>query len=108
MFRKVFGGGTVEQEAIEAFAAKKKLEEQRCELQQFIKFTHGTAAWDELLRMEGQHASVDSRRYMIKRYWREKLLASWHLPLCLLLAWLFLAFVYSLWDSTGDGSTACT
>ena len=54
MFRKVFGGGTVEQEAIEAFAAKKKLEEQRYELQQFIKFTHGTAAWDELLRMEGQ------------------------------------------------------
>ena len=57
MFRKVFGRGTVEQEAIEAFAAK-KLEEQRYELQQFIKFTHGTAAWDELLRMEGQIASV--------------------------------------------------
>ena len=29
VFKKVFGGGSVEQEAIEAFAAKKKLEEQR-------------------------------------------------------------------------------
>ena len=47
VFRKVFGS-SVEGEAIEAFAAKKKLEEQRYELQQFIKFTHGTAAWDEL------------------------------------------------------------
>ena len=54
MFRKVMGGGSIEQEAIEAFTAKKRLEEQRYELQQFIKFTHGTAAWDDLLRMEGQ------------------------------------------------------
>ena len=29
MFRKVFSGGTIEQEAIEAFTAKKRLEEQR-------------------------------------------------------------------------------
>lgn len=54
MFKKVFGGGSVEQEAIEAFAAKKKLEEQRYELKQFLMFTHGSASWDELLRMEGQ------------------------------------------------------
>ena len=31
MFRKVFSGGTIEQEAIEAFTAKKKLEEQTLE-----------------------------------------------------------------------------
>ena len=49
MFRKVMGGGSIEQEAIEAFTAKKRLEEQRYELQQFIKFSHGTAAWDCLL-----------------------------------------------------------
>ena len=54
MFKKVFGGGSIEQEAIEAFAAKKKLEEQRYELKQFLMFTHGHASWDELLRMEGQ------------------------------------------------------
>ena len=29
IFRKVFKGGSIEQEAIEAFTAKKKLEEQR-------------------------------------------------------------------------------
>ena len=52
IFRKVFG--SVEQEALEAFAAKKKLAEQRYELEQFIKFSHGHAAWEELLGMEGK------------------------------------------------------
>ena len=32
MVRKLFGGGSIEQEAIESFTAKKKLEEQRYEL----------------------------------------------------------------------------
>ena len=53
MFRKVFRGQSIEQEAIEAFAAKKKLEAQRDELKTFIMFTHGTRAWEELLAMEG-------------------------------------------------------
>ena len=74
MFRKVFGGGTVEQEAIEAFAAKKKLEEQRYELQQFIKFTHGTAAWDELLRMEGQIRKRRQQEIYDKKIFREKVI----------------------------------
>ena len=52
IFRKVFG--SVEQEALEAFAAKKKLAEQRYELEQFIKFSHGHKAWEELLGMEGK------------------------------------------------------
>ena len=54
MLKKVFGGGSVEQEAIEAFAAKKKLEAQREELKQFLMFTHGSRSWEELLRMEGE------------------------------------------------------
>jgi len=54
MFNKMFNGQSIEQEAIEAFAAKKKLEAQRDELKTFIMFTNGTKAWDELLAMEGQ------------------------------------------------------
>ena len=54
MFNKVFNSQSIEQEAIEAFAAKKKLDQQRDELKTFIMFTHGTKAWDELIAMEGQ------------------------------------------------------
>ena len=53
LFSKVFNGQSIEQEAIEAFAAKKKLDQQRDELKTFIMFTHGTKAWDELISMEG-------------------------------------------------------
>ena len=74
MFRKVLGGGSIEQEAIEAFTAKKKLEEQRYELQQFIKFTHGTAAWDDLLRMEGHIRKRRQKEIYDKKIFREKVI----------------------------------
>lgn len=54
IFKKLFSGSTVEQEAIQAFASKKKAEQQRYELKQWISLTLGTKAWEELLRMEGQ------------------------------------------------------
>ena len=74
MFRKVFGAGTVEQEAIEAFAAKTRLEEQRYELQQYIKLSQGTAAWDELLRMEGQIRKRRQKEIYDKKIFREKVI----------------------------------
>jgi hypothetical protein len=46
--------GGVEQEAIQIFAAKKKAEEMRKELKQYISFSMGPSAWDELLRIESQ------------------------------------------------------
>ena len=46
--------GDVEEEAIQIFAAKKKAEEMRKELKQFISFSMGPSAWDELMRIEAQ------------------------------------------------------
>ena len=54
IFKKILSGKSVEQEAIEAFAAKQKAEAQRYELQQWISLTMGKSKWDELIRMEGQ------------------------------------------------------
>jgi len=54
MFKKLFGGKSVEQEALEAFAAKRKAAAQRDELKQWIGLTMGKSAWDDLVRMEGQ------------------------------------------------------
>ena len=97
MFRKVFSGGTIEQEAIEAFTAKKRLEEQRYELQQFIKFTHGTAAWDELLRMEGQIRKRRQQEIYDKKIFREKVIGVVALTVVLSVGLGLLGlFVYSL------------
>lgn len=53
IFKKLFNGKSVEQEAIEAFAAKEKAQQQRYELQQWISMTLGRKKWDDLVKMEG-------------------------------------------------------
>lgn len=54
LFKKLLYASSIEQQAIEAFAAKKKLEEQRYELKTFLNMTYGPQAYNELLQMEGQ------------------------------------------------------
>ena len=54
IFKKLFSGKSVEQEALEAYAAKKKAESQRAELKQWMGFAMGSKAWDELIAMEGR------------------------------------------------------
>ena len=54
LFGKLFKAGSIEEAALSAYAAKKKLEEQRYELKMFLNFTYGPQAYDDLLKMEGQ------------------------------------------------------
>ena len=53
LFKKLFAAGSVEEEALEIFMAKKKAEDMRYQLKQLISLTRGPAAWDELLATEG-------------------------------------------------------
>ena len=52
LFKKMFQAGSVEEEAMQIFMAKKKAEDMREELRQIISFTRGPSAWEELLRTE--------------------------------------------------------
>jgi hypothetical protein len=54
LFKKIFAAGSVEEEAMAAFMAKKKAEDMRDELRQLISFTRGPSAWQELINMEAQ------------------------------------------------------
>lgn len=54
LFKKLFAAGSVEEEAMQVFMAKKKAEDMRAELKQIISFTRGPSAWEELLRTEGE------------------------------------------------------
>lgn len=54
IFKKLFAGKSVEQEAIEVFAAKRNAQNQREELRNWISFTLGRSAWDELIRTESE------------------------------------------------------
>ena len=52
LFKKLFAAGSVEEEAMQIFMAKKKAEDMREELKNIISFTRGPSAWTELLKTE--------------------------------------------------------
>lgn len=54
IFKKLFGGKSVEQEAMEVFSHKRRAQQQRDELKQFISLTLGMSAWEDLLRTEAK------------------------------------------------------
>ena len=98
MLRKVFNKQSVEQEALEAFAAKKKLQQQRDELKTFIMFAHGTSAWEELVQMEGQIRKRRQKEIYEAQERKEKILF-WVILICTLGIGtaILVAIAYGLW-----------
>ena len=72
LFKKLFAAGSVEEEAITIFMAKKKAEDMRDQLKQIITFSRGVGAWEELLKTEAdirkkrQKAIYDQEEYRRK------------------------------------------
>ena len=52
LFKKLFLAGSVEEEAMQIFMAKKKAEDMREELRNIISMTRGPSAWSELVQTE--------------------------------------------------------
>lgn len=72
--QKLFKGKEIEASAIEAFTAKKKLEQQRQELKTFINFHYGANSWNEILKMEGEirkkrQQDIYERQELIRKIW---------------------------------------
>ena len=74
MLRKVLNAKSIEEEAIEAFTAKKQLEQQRNDLRTFIQFSQGQSGWEELLRMEAEIRKKDKKKYMTSKYFERKVI----------------------------------
>jgi hypothetical protein len=97
LLKKVINGKSIEQEAIEAFTAKKQLEQQRNDLRTFIQFSHGQSAWEELLRMEKDIRLRRQKEVYDKQKFREKIITIVVLVIVLSVGIGFLGlFVYSL------------
>ena len=54
LFKKILNAGSVEEEAMQIFMAKKKAEDMREQLRTIITYTRGPSAWQELLRTEAE------------------------------------------------------
>ena len=85
IFGKVFGAGSIETMALQAYSAKKKLEEQRYELKMFLNMTQGPGAYDELLAMEGEIRKERQRTIYKQQALRKQIGEG--------IAWLFLVLV---------------
>ena len=54
IFKKLFAAGSVEEEAMQVFIARKKAEDMRNQLRTMINMTRGPNAWNELLKTEAE------------------------------------------------------
>jgi|TARA_R100000426_G_scaffold63460_1_gene44310 hypothetical protein len=101
IFKKLFGGKTVEQEAIEIFASKKKAQAQRQELQQWIQYTMGQSHWDELIRMEGRIRKQRQETLYRQRERRRKFIEIVSIIIFLLAVASFIFFIVWLYVQQG-------
>mgnify|MGYP006908226525 FL=1 len=77
-------GGSVESEAMEVFAAKRKAESMRKELKDYISFTMGPSAWDELVAIEGKIRKQKKEQEYRKAELQEAII-TWTLSILLLI-----------------------
>ena len=54
IFKKVFDGSSIEKEALDAFAFKKKAEEMEDQLRTHINLVYGPNSWSDLLKLQAR------------------------------------------------------
>ena len=54
IFKKVFAGSSIEKEALDAFAFKKKAEEMEDQLRTHINLVYGPNSWSEILKLQAK------------------------------------------------------
>ena len=101
LFKKIFNAGSVEEEAMHIFMAKKKAEDMRNELKQIISFTRGPSAWDELLKTEGDIRKRRQKAIYDQQERRRKILEIIAIIFLILVAGGFLLGILYLWLNRG-------
>ena len=105
IFKKLFAGKSVEQEAMEAFAAKRRAQQQRDELRQWMQYTIGASAWDELVKMEANIRKQRQETLYLQRERRRKFVEIAAITICLILGSIILAFfVWALMQRNKGGA----
>ena len=104
LFGKLFKAGSVEEAAMAAFAAKKKLEEQRYELKMFLNMTYGPQAYDDLLKMEGQIRKERQQTIYKQQQLRRQIGEAIGWLICALLVGAFAVLIASIWIKKARGA----
>ena len=101
LFKKLFNAGSVEEEAMQIFMAKKKAEDMRAELKNLISFTRGPAAWDELLKTEADIRKKRQQAIYDQQERRRKILEYIAIGVLVLVVGGFIIGLIYLWLNRG-------
>lgn len=93
LFKKLFTGKSVEQEAIELFTQKKQLENQRDELRKLISSMLGPQAWQELIKMERDIRTQRQETMYAQREARRHFVEAISIVFLVLVGGSFIAFI---------------
>ena len=101
IFKKLFAGKTVEQEAMELFTQKKQLENQRDELRKLISSMCGPNSWQELLRMEADIRKQRKETLYAQREARRHFIEAVSIFFLIITVVGFFMFIFYLWYNRG-------
>lgn len=92
--------GSVEAEAIEVFAAKKKAEQMRQELKDHISWTMGPSVWDELVRIEAK-IRKQKREHEYRKAELQEAIVTWSVTGILVVTGIGAVVFFAWWMSNG-------
>jgi hypothetical protein len=93
-YKRFLSGDSVEQSAMQAFTGKKQLEQQRYDLQQFIKFKYGSKAWDDLLKMEADIRKERTEKIYAKQKLKQQIIEG---VFVFILLCTIVGFIFFVW-----------
>jgi len=102
-YKKFLSGDAVEATALQAFTGKKQLEEQRYELQQFIKLKYGSKSWNELLQMEANIRKERTAKLYAQEKIKQQIIEIGFITILILTVFGFIGFIVWL-KKQKDGS----
>lgn len=103
LFGKLFKAGSIEEAALAAYAAKKKLEEQRYELKMFLNMTYGPQAYNDLLAMEGQIRKQRQETVYKQQQLRRQIGEAIGWLVCVIIIGAFAVLIASIWVKRAKG-----
>ena len=92
--------GSVEAEAIEVFAAKKKAEQMRQELKDHISWTMGPSVWEELVRIEAK-IRKQKREHEYRKAELQEAIVTWSVTGILVVTGIGAVVFFAWWMSNG-------
>ena len=88
--------GSVEEEALETFAAVKEAERMERELRNFVNLSHGPNAWNEVLRIQAQIRKEKKEAILEERRRQRKMVENTIIGGCVLFFVFFIIYIVYL------------